>query len=88
MHPLRIVILLVLLYILYRLLTSGSKKPKPVSPAGSGRLASHDVLVEDPVCHLYIPKGQALVLSHGGQARYFCSEQCREAFRAQQGENA
>lgn len=87
MHPLRVVILLLLLYILYRLLTgerrSATTEQHPASPP-----SHHDVLVEDPVCHTYIPKGQAVVLTEGGVSRYFCSEHCREAFCAHQGEEA
>lgn len=88
MHPLRVVILLLLLYILYRLLTGSRRQPVVERPAANPPAAHHDVLVEDPVCHTYVPKGQAVVLREGGVSRYFCSEHCREAFRAHQGEEA
>jgi len=38
-------------------------------------------LVQDPVCHTYIPKDTAVVLRHGGTEHYFCSDRCAEAFR-------
>lgn len=88
MHPLRVIILLVLLYILYRLLFPRRRRREAsTGPAGPrGSLASHDVLVEDPVCHIYIPKGQAVSLNRAGVTHYFCSEQCRETFRNHEGE--
>lgn len=73
------------LYVLYRLLTGGRKK-KPVThgsgrqSAGPGELAAHDQLVEDPVCHIYIPKRQAIVLQESDTLVYFCSEQCRKMY--------
>ncbi len=71
------------LYVLYRLLTGGRRK-KTVSngrkTTGSGELAAHDQLVEDPVCHIYIPKRQAIVLQDGDTVVYFCSEQCRKMY--------
>lgn len=90
MHPLRVVILGLLLYILYRLLF-GSRRPLPrrdqqPPPSENSLSPAHDVLVQDPVCQIYIPKGQAVVLQGRDTDVYFCSERCRDAFRAQQGE--
>ena len=71
------------LYVLYRLLTGGRRK-KTVGngrkTTGSGELAAHDQLVEDPVCHIYITKRQAIVLQDGDTVVYFCSEQCRKMY--------
>ncbi|MBU2539445.1 MAG: hypothetical protein KKH22_13505 [Proteobacteria bacterium] len=73
------------LYILYRLLTGGRKK-KPVSHGndrqrtGTHELPADDQLVEDPVCHIYVPKRQALVLHEKNTSVFFCSEQCRKIY--------
>ena len=71
------------LYVLYRLLTGGRRK-KTVGggrkTTGSGELAAHDQLVEDPVCHIYIPKRQAIVLQESDTVVFFCSEQCRKMY--------
>ena len=71
------------LYVLYRLLTGGRKK-KSVDPGGNrqgpGELAADDQLVEDPVCHIYIPKRQAIVLHDMDTSVFFCSEQCRKMY--------
>lgn len=39
-------------------------------------------LVKDPVCGVFVAPGQALALGSGRDAKYFCSERCRQAWRA------
>ncbi len=85
MSPVRIVILAVLFYILYRLLTGGGKKPAAKNNAGGG-LPAQDILVEDPVCHTYIPKKQAVSAKIDGTAYYFCSKECRKKYTANKGD--
>jgi YHS domain-containing protein len=87
MTPARLIIIGVLLYILYRLLV-GSDKKKSQSRKQTGTssgAAVQDVLVEDPVCHTYIPKGQAVRLHHNKQNYYFCSNKCCEEFLEKKG---
>ena len=84
MSPIRIVILAILFYILYRLLTGGKKKAQPKKHGGS--LPVQDVLVEDPVCHTYIPKKQAVSIKQHGIVHYFCSKECRDQFIDNKGE--
>jgi len=87
--PLRLIIIGILIYILYRLLAGPKKRStkagkfRQQASAGSG--AVQDVLVEDPVCHTYIPKGQALELQHDHQMYYFCSNKCCEIFVKEKG---
>jgi YHS domain-containing protein len=42
--------------------------------------AAQDLLVEDPVCGILIPKQQAVRLRQDGRTYYFCSESCCDAF--------
>jgi YHS domain-containing protein len=82
MTPLRLIIISCLLYILYRLLSGPRKKGvygKNQGAAASGK-AVQDVLIEDPVCHTFVPKGQAVQLHHDKQMYYFCSNKCCEMF--------
>ncbi len=76
----------VFLYVIYRLLTGGRKKKLRSSSGGQGAntgdSAAHDELVEDPVCHIYIPKKQAVVLQDKDTVVFFCSEQCRKVYCA------
>ena len=87
MTPLRLIIIGLLLYILYRLL-KGSRR-KGMSGRKHGGAASggavQDVLVEDPVCHTLIPKGQAIQLHHDKQMYYFCSDKCCRMFLKEKG---
>lgn len=88
MSPLKIVVLAVLFYILYRLLFG----PKKIKTASESTLSeepesNQDVLVEDPVCHTYIPKKQALRAVKDGETYYFCSEKCCQTFLEDKGED-
>jgi YHS domain-containing protein len=38
-------------------------------------------MVQDPVCKVYLPKRQALILNSSNRMHYyFCSKECREKF--------
>lgn len=43
-----------------------------------------NLMVEDPVCHMYVPRGSAVTASVGGQTYYFCSRDCAQIFQQQQ----
>ncbi|MEN8188853.1 MAG: YHS domain-containing protein [Thermodesulfobacteriota bacterium] len=90
MSPLKLVILALLFYVGYRLLTAGrgekkkGEKSKGVENGGDPSVS--DVLVEDPVCHTLIPREQAIGLQYQGEMVYFCSEKCCDHFVEQKGE--
>lgn len=73
----RLFVILVLFYLIYRMLDSlglmgrGKKKPE----AGGRRN-----LVKDPVCGLNLPPDMALRLENGDAYVYFCSEGCRQKY--------
>jgi len=77
--PFRIVILVILFYLLYRLLFAGRiaaarrKKQEKEEPQA-------DTLQEDPVCGRLVPSRQAVVLERKGEKHYFCSRECRDSF--------
>ena len=93
MGPLRILILVGLLYIGYRLIMrsinkgSGTKDEQKRPPAGEPERIT-DVLVEDPVCHKLVPKQQAIQLEVKGETHYFCSRECSEHFLSEKGEES
>jgi YHS domain-containing protein len=37
-------------------------------------------LVEDPVCHIYVPLSQAFKKQISGRDYYFCSKKCSDEF--------
>lgn len=43
-------------------------------------LAGED-MVKDPNCNVYIPKNAAMKSMVKGEAHYFCSAECMEAFK-------
>ncbi|MCL1980154.1 MAG: YHS domain-containing protein [Proteobacteria bacterium] len=79
MMPLRLLILALLLYVGWRVVR-GRLAKKQTTAAPESDSTPQDVLVEDPVCHVLIPKHQALRLRQGDKTYYFCSEQCCDQF--------
>ena len=84
MNPLRILIIFLLFYLLFRLLI-GKNKKGPAKRGGGETLSTQDVLVEDPICKVCVPKKQALTLKDNNKIVYFCSTECREKFIATKG---
>lgn len=84
MTPIRLLILAILVYVGWRMFRRGGKDSAAVVPPESPTEADpQDVLVEDPICHVLIPKHQALRLRKGGVTYYFCSERCCDQFAEQ-----
>ncbi len=81
MHPIRILILAILFYILYRVIFGGKKK---VSGKTEQLPPNEDVLMEDPVCHTYVPMSSSLKTEKDGEIYYFCSQKCCDAFKEEQ----
>ena len=75
----RWIIILVVVFFLFRFLRrlfSSTKLPERKPPR-----EIQDEMVQDPVCKVYLPKRQAIVLDGGGGVRYyFCSTECRDKF--------
>jgi YHS domain-containing protein len=91
--PIKLVILAGLLYFGYRLLISDWNKKKNDQEEDTEAKSVQgeqveDVLVEDPVCHKLVPKQQAIRLKQRGTEgyKYFCSEECRNTFVSQTGD--
>ncbi len=82
MGLIRLLILAVLFAIAWRLLRGLIKDSSLTSRSGRQETGTvQDVLVEDPVCHTMVPKHQALRIRQKGTTYYFCSEECRQAFK-------
>ncbi len=81
MTPIRIIVLAILLFILYRLITGPRRKKFPTLKTGKDdNSTERDILVEDPVCHSYVPKKEAIRRVKKGKTYYFCSESCAQTF--------
>uniref|UniRef100_UPI004056C9F5 YHS domain-containing protein n=1 Tax=Candidatus Electronema sp. TaxID=2698783 RepID=UPI004056C9F5 len=86
MNPLRLLLLAALAYVVWRLLRRQLRDRIQTELLQQQRNeqeqqeATEDVLVEDPVCGILIPKQQAVRLRQDGGTYYFCSESCCDAF--------
>ena len=76
----RIILILGLLVVLYFLLRrafrdfKGQGKPDLLPPG-----KNH--MVQDPVCKVFVPRGEAITEDIGGQTYYFCSRSCAHKFQ-------
>ena len=78
---LKLIILAILLYILYRLVKGAFKQDKGISGGRADRVI--DEMVQDPYCKIYIPRRQAVRRVHGGSEIFFCSDGCADRFEAE-----
>jgi YHS domain-containing protein len=78
----RFILFLIILYLLYCLakgiLRINSKSSKRVSE----RPTQGEDLVEDPICHTYVPISEAFELMMGNKTVYFCSRECSEKYKS------
>lgn len=78
---LKLLIGIFIAYVLYKIVRGwnaiAGPSRKNLSPAGED-------LVEDPVCHTYVPVSDACRFSSEGKTLYFCSRKCLETFTGQQ----
>jgi len=78
----RLIIIAILLYILYRVVKNYLFKGVPRGPQGSGDQISD--MVQDPVCKTFIRARDAHRRLIGGKTYYFCSSECAERFKIEQ----
>ncbi len=84
----RILLIGILLYLLYRLLKNvftlpGGRESRRFRKAPSTERIK-DEMVKDPVCQVYVPMREAVSKVIQGERHYFCSEECRNRFMEQQ----
>ena len=78
----RIILLAILFYILYRLVKSLllPSSQKFGKQAGQGNKIITDEMVSDPYCNVYIPKHDAIKTKIAGKTLYFCSKECKKKY--------
>jgi len=77
---LKFVILAVVCFILYKLVTNDKKKKVEVKHKQEEKLAKEGVLVKDPVCGTYVSKDSDIRIKEGEEVRCFCSYECRDKY--------
>lgn len=80
----RFLLILGLLIIFYFLLRRAVREFKLRHLDNGGTAIDQDQMVQDPVCHTFVPRKIAFVEKIGGQSYCFCSRQCAAAFAQQQ----
>jgi YHS domain-containing protein len=79
---LRLLIGFIAVYLLYRLIAG--KKPRQ-GPSKT-ELRAGEELVQDPICHAYVPISHAHRLSIDGKVCYFCGTACLEQYKKEAAE--
>ncbi len=82
MNILKVLVILVLLYVGYRVvrmfLRKNSQNVK--SYRVDGEQPKGEDLVQDPFCRTYVPKSQAYIKMIDGRQQYFCGSECYEKY--------
>jgi uncharacterized protein len=78
----RLFILITLIYLLYKTANAvkQSRPGKNENLKSESTASGGEDLIEDPVCHTYIPVSQAYKKEISGKDYYFCSKQCSERY--------
>jgi YHS domain-containing protein len=84
---LRLILVLILLRLVFQFLRGlvagmTGQGPSGQRQAGASRGSAAVPLVRDPVCGTYVVRSKALSAVAGSQTAWFCSEACRESWRA------
>ena len=80
----KLALIVVLIWLLYRgvkgLLTGSRDKSRIYrGRAKEGQVL--DIMVQDPQCGTYLPKQEAIRAHVGSEDLYFCSNECRDAYK-------
>lgn len=81
----KVLVILVLLYVGYRIVMMLLKRVKSQDIKGcrvDAMPPKGEDLVQDPFCRTYVPKSQAYVKEIDDQDQYFCSSECCEKYLA------
>ena len=79
---LRVLLILFIARAVWRFLYGVFQGMEPRRQGTTGRASASVALVRDPVCGTYVVPGRALTLGSGASLKYFCSERCRDEYRA------
>ncbi len=77
----RLLLISALLVVLYFLLRQAVRGFKSGNVNDRGTSIDQDQMIEDPVCHTFVPRRTAVIEKVDGQTYCFCSKQCATAFQ-------
>jgi YHS domain-containing protein len=78
----KIIVFIAVGYIGFRLLKSWIVKHITFSQTGTNQPSGEidDIMIQDPVCHVYFPKKSGVHFKQNGKDLYFCSPECRQRY--------
>ncbi|HQK99812.1 MAG TPA: hypothetical protein PK090_03510 [Smithellaceae bacterium] len=78
MNIIKILVILILIYFVYRLVRifSSRRMVESRERTQAGARSGGEDLVQDPCCGVYVPKSQSYSRQIEGQTLYFCSREC------------
>lgn len=82
----KIAIVAIVCYVLYRLFMNDSRKKAERDAADTKKKVASGEMVQDPVCGTYVDKDSAITVRNGEQVLYFCSYECRKKYLEGRGE--
>jgi YHS domain-containing protein len=74
---LRLIIGILVVYLLYKLIRGWNARQ---GKSKNNFPAAGEDLVEDPLCHAYVPVSSACRMSIKGKNLYFCSQKCLDEY--------
>jgi uncharacterized protein len=78
----RLLLLAIIIYLGYRLFKGYFLQiPKKGTDISTARSRRGEEMVLDPQCGTYVPRGDALEGTIGGQKQFFCSKECRNTWQ-------
>lgn len=77
---LKFVILIVVGFIIYKLLTNDQKKKKEKVAKEKEKMAADGVMVKDPICGTYVDKDTDIRVKKEKDVFCFCSYDCRDKY--------
>ncbi len=80
----RLFLILALLIVLYFLLRQVFRGFKARMLETDGMPADQDQMIEDPICHTFVPRRIAVEEKIGGEIYCFCSKECASTFQQRQ----
>jgi len=78
----RLLLLAILGFLAYTLVSAVKRALQGPPAPPPEKTARGEEMVQDPECGTFVPRSDALAALVAGERRYFCSERCRDAFRA------
>jgi len=78
----RVILLFIVGYVIYRALKSWMFPAVPSSKSVAGKTVGEvdDVMIKDPFCEAYFPRRNAVHLNLNGKDLYFCSAACKDKY--------